>query len=913
MLVDDRREGDVGDDRLLGINETRDIGGDYNPNFSYWTVNIYVNDATFYNLYIGVDGRKVEVQSLESTSYSVPACQPFDLSWSTDYSGATTLFWDGVVGTGSEDEPHDYSGYTFATCTPGQAYFTIKADNGPAGNGGGRSDEKSIIVDIIASPTPPPGPNPNPSPNPSPNPTPPPSPNPTPNPTPPPGPNPNPSPNPSPNPTPPPSGTGCTDDASTTFLSGIPATLTPGQTVSYTVRVTDTGNTRWYHGNAYRFIQQTGLSIVSTAPSNVAGQNYGHLPAGVYPNDYVDWTFDLTAPATPGNYTLNMRMMHRAANEYIKPDGSICAAPNADFYFGQTLTANFSVSGSGNQPPTVVLDYPANGSSVSGTVSIDGWALDNASAAEGHIVRVEIMIDGSIINSNSYGNKNRADVCAIFPGRAGCPNVGYLYSWNSNSVSNGPHTVSVRAIDNSGLSAVASASITVSNIGRIIVTSNHALGSWIITGPSNISGSGNGVFTYTSRPSGNYILSPGNLGGYSVTITPSTSGTLNPGSDLTFNLTYTPLIGNVTVNANISAGSWVIRDAVGNQVGTGAGNSPVPYSFTVGTYRVTANPVSGYNLPTPNPRNMIVAPGNNQPVVLDYNLTPLNAPTITSLNNSACESVRITWQDNSDNEQGFTVWRRGQAGSYSQISPSLPANSTSFMDSSGLPNQTYFYVVRAFSNIPFYRESASGETGPVLYIQCRPNMQTDKIISRIIKAPFPPGTSQPFSNSSIIEDDDVLRFQITISNTGTAPGNVTSVTDVLSNNLKPACASSGACFTGSVSNPWNLRIDKDNDGVYNELSTAYGREAGTVTGVAPNLSISIPGGWGSKQVGNPNWIIFVDALVQSVLSESHDTISNTACVSFTYPGNTDTACDTIGPILFKTGIPKVPDFREVSP
>src|SRR5260370_1445293 len=88
--------------------------------------------------------------------------------------------------------------------------------------------------------------------------------------------------------------------------------------------------------------------------------------------------------------------------------------------------------------PTVTIDMPAASATISGTYPIAGWAIDNATQAQSAIKRVEVRIDGAFVtNASSAG---RQDVCDAYPGRANCPNVGFVYYWNTALVANGVHT-----------------------------------------------------------------------------------------------------------------------------------------------------------------------------------------------------------------------------------------------------------------------------------------------------------------------------------------------------------------------------------------------------------------------------------------------------------------------------------------
>src|SRR5262249_18501409 len=95
-------------------------------------------------------------------------------------------------------------------------------------------------------------------------------------------------------------------------------------------------------------------------------------------------------------------------------------------------------------PPTVSIDGPDAGSTVSGTLSISGWAIDSATAIGSAVTSVNVLVDGSVVGKASYG-VSRPDVCAIWPGRPGCPNVGYAYSLNTATLSPGGHTITVSA------------------------------------------------------------------------------------------------------------------------------------------------------------------------------------------------------------------------------------------------------------------------------------------------------------------------------------------------------------------------------------------------------------------------------------------------------------------------------------
>jgi len=89
-------------------------------------------------------------------------------------------------------------------------------------------------------------------------------------------------------------------------------------------------------------------------------------------------------------------------------------------------------------PPIVLLNNPAAGAVLSGSVQIAGTATDNLGVA-----RIELSIDGQLITSAS-----------------GSP---FSFPWNTATSANGAHTLTVRAYDAAGNTSAASATVTVNN------------------------------------------------------------------------------------------------------------------------------------------------------------------------------------------------------------------------------------------------------------------------------------------------------------------------------------------------------------------------------------------------------------------------------------------------------------------
>jgi hypothetical protein len=134
---------------------------------------------------------------------------------------------------------------------------------------------------------------------------------------------------------------------------------------------------------------------------------------------------------------------------------------------GLTSATSTSFTIAGMPPPTVVIDSPTSGTTISGqTFTVSGWAIDNISAIGTAIQGVEVLLDGNPVGGATYG-LSRPDVCAAFPGRPGCPNVGFTFT---GPIKPGTHTLTVTATDFDSQAAPDSGSASVT------ITSQNVLG-----------------------------------------------------------------------------------------------------------------------------------------------------------------------------------------------------------------------------------------------------------------------------------------------------------------------------------------------------------------------------------------------------------------------------------------------------
>lgn len=96
-------------------------------------------------------------------------------------------------------------------------------------------------------------------------------------------------------------------------------------------------------------------------------------------------------------------------------------------------------------PPFGVLDSPAEDALVSGdSLSVWGWVLDNKG-----VVSVQAILDNQPPVELSTGSA-RPDVCLVFPGYPGCPDVGYWGEIDLSNVSYCPHLLEIAAVDGDG-------------------------------------------------------------------------------------------------------------------------------------------------------------------------------------------------------------------------------------------------------------------------------------------------------------------------------------------------------------------------------------------------------------------------------------------------------------------------------
>jgi len=147
-------------------------------------------------------------------------------------------------------------------------------------------------------------------------------------------------------------------------------------------------------------------------------------------------------------------------------------------------------------------------------------------------------------------------------------------------------------------------------------------------------------------------------------------------------LGWTPVTGatGYEIDRQDSSGNWEIYDAVDDGSATGYTDTDVQDGTTY-TYRVLPYNDSGTSddgsAPTAAATTPLIAPANVNVVAL--------SPT----------SIEVVWDDQSSSETGFEVQRSGNGGSTYTDLGSTAAGVTDYVDSTALPQTTYYYRVEA--------------------------------------------------------------------------------------------------------------------------------------------------------------------------------------------------------------------------
>jgi len=111
----------------------------------------------------------------------------------------------------------------------------------------------------------------------------------------------------------------------------------------------------------------------------------------------------------------------------------------------------------------------------------------------------------------------------------------------------------------------------------------------------------------------------------------------------------------------------------------------------------------------------------------------LNAPSNLTAAALSYSQIKLTWTDNSSEEQYFYIERKaGASGTYSTLTNYVGANATTYTDTSALHNTEYYYRVRAsncyYSGYSPYSNEA-GATTPLLILNAPSNLTATALSS----------------------------------------------------------------------------------------------------------------------------------------------------------------------------------------
>ncbi|HEX6896450.1 MAG TPA: hypothetical protein VF146_14325, partial [Bryobacteraceae bacterium] len=93
-----------------------------------------------------------------------------------------------------------------------------------------------------------------------------------------------------------------------------------------------------------------------------------------------------------------------------------------------------------------VLNSPQNNATLSGTVTLSGYAYSPGQRIIGALVIVDETVFGS-----ARINQPAADVCATLTSPpAACPNIGFTFSLDTTHLLNGPHILGIEIVNDLG-------------------------------------------------------------------------------------------------------------------------------------------------------------------------------------------------------------------------------------------------------------------------------------------------------------------------------------------------------------------------------------------------------------------------------------------------------------------------------
>ncbi len=158
-----------------------------------------------------------------------------------------------------------------------------------------------------------------------------------------------------------------------------------------------------FFGSAYSQIAPRSVSLSWTASASPNVRRYkiyrGTASGGPYRL--------LTSPPVVGASYIDTAVQSGATYYYV-----VSALGDGNDESGYSNEARAVIPAA--TPPSVHIDSPTAGATVSGIVTVSGWAIDNTSAPSAAISSVQVLVDGNKVGEAAYG-ASRPDICALYP------------------------------------------------------------------------------------------------------------------------------------------------------------------------------------------------------------------------------------------------------------------------------------------------------------------------------------------------------------------------------------------------------------------------------------------------------------------------------------------------------------------
>jgi len=172
------------------------------------------------------------------------------------------------------------------------------------------------------------------------------------------------------------------------------------------------------------------INVVGLPPLQITSSK---LPGGTVGSAY-SATLNASGGTSPYSWSVSSGTLPTGLS--LSSSGTLSGTPTVAGAFPFTVAVKDAVSGSASASlsinvvtaaaPSVSISSPANGATISGTTTVSGVASDGLA-----ITSVQISVDGGAF-ANASGTSN------------------WSFSLNTNSLSNGPHTLSAKVNDSTG-------------------------------------------------------------------------------------------------------------------------------------------------------------------------------------------------------------------------------------------------------------------------------------------------------------------------------------------------------------------------------------------------------------------------------------------------------------------------------